>query len=73
MRQAGSGSGVGEGGKGVGWGGGEWGGEGAGGSIMTIPGRTLVFFARVPGEIKRSRDLRGGRRSWTLNYAQKRS
>ena len=28
---------------------------------------------RVPGEIKRSRDLRGGRWSWTLNYAQKRS
>ena len=30
-------------------------------------------FVRVPGEIKRSRDLRGGRWSWTLNYAQKRS
>ena len=28
---------------------------------------------RVPGEIKRSRDLRGGRWSWTLNLAQKRS
>ena len=28
---------------------------------------------RVPGEIKRSRDLRGGTWSWTLNYAQKRS
>ena len=28
---------------------------------------------RVPGEIKRSRDLRGGRWSWTLNFAQKRS
>ena len=24
---------------------------------------------RVPGEIKRSRDLRGGRWSWTLNLA----
>ena len=29
--------------------------------------------ARVPGEIKRSRDLRGGRWSWTLKLAQKRS
>ena len=29
--------------------------------------------SRVPGEIKRSRDLRGGRWSWTLNLAQKRS
>ena len=29
--------------------------------------------ARVPGEIKRSRDLRGGRWSWTLTFAQKRS
>ena len=28
---------------------------------------------RVPGEIKRSRDLRGGRWSWTLTFAQKRS
>ena len=28
---------------------------------------------RVPGEIKRSRDLRGGRWSWTLKLAQKRS
>ena len=27
----------------------------------------------VPGEIKRSRDLRGGRWSWTLTFAQKRS
>ena len=27
----------------------------------------------VPGEIKRSRDLREGRWSWTLNFAQKRS
>ena len=27
----------------------------------------------VPGEIKRSRDLRGGRWSWTLKFAQKRS
>ena len=28
---------------------------------------------RVPGEIKRSRGLRGGRWSWTLKFAQKRS
>ena len=28
---------------------------------------------RIPGEIKRSRDLRGGRWSWTLTFAQKRS
>ena len=34
----------------------------------------IYFFNRVPGEIgKRSRDLRGGRWSWTLNFAQKRS
>ena len=30
-------------------------------------------FVRVPGEIKRSRNLRGGRWSWTLTFAQKRS
>ena len=42
--------------------------------------RTYVYlgphryvFCRVPGEIKRSRDLRGGRWSWTLTFAQKRS
>ena len=37
--------------------------------------RTLSLHssARVPGEIKRSRDLRGGRWSWTLTFAQKRS
>ena len=29
--------------------------------------------AGVPGEIKRSRDLRGGRWSWTLKFAQKKS
>ena len=28
---------------------------------------------KVPGEIKRSRDLRGGRWSWTFRLAQKRS
>ena len=27
---------------------------------------TLLFRGGVPGEIKRSRDLRGGRWSWTL-------
>ena len=32
-----------------------------------------VDFVRVPGETKRSRDLRGGRWSWTLTFAQKRS
>ena len=32
-----------------------------------------VLVDRVPGEIKRSRDLRGGRWSWTLTFAQKRS
>ena len=30
-------------------------------------------ISRAPGEIKRSRDLRGGRWSWTLTFAQKRS
>ena len=30
------------------------------------------WSVRVPGEIKRSRDLRGGRWSWTLTFAQKR-
>ena len=33
----------------------------------------VLSNSRVPGEIKRSRDLRGGRWSWTLNFAQKRS
>ena len=33
----------------------------------------LLATDRVPGEIKRSRDLRGGRWSWTLKFAQKRS
>ena len=32
-----------------------------------------LYKFRVPGEIKRSRDLRGGRWSWTLTFAQKRS
>ena len=33
----------------------------------------IVQELRVPGEIERSRDLRGGRWSWTLTFAQKRS
>ena len=32
-----------------------------------------IIGFRVPGEIKRSRGLRGGRWSWTLKFAQKRS
>ena len=35
--------------------------------------RLHVLTHRVPGEIKRSRDLRWGRWSWTLTFAQKRS
>ena len=40
-----------------------------------IKHQLIIIFAhvRVPGEIKRSRDLRGGRWSWTLTFAQKRS
>ena len=38
-----------------------------------VPAGSAVTTIRVPGEIKRSRDLRGGRWSWTLNLAQKRS
>ena len=41
------------------------------GKLFKCSARNLGF--RVPGEIKRSRDLRGGRWSWTLNYALKRS
>ena len=41
------------------------------GPISTVHGSTRCY--RVPGEIKRSRDLRGGRWSWTLTFAQKRS
>ena len=40
------------------------------GAISGIQGERMI---RVPGEIKRSRDLRGGRWSWTLTFAQKRS
>ena len=43
------------------------------GSPSLISLMVSVDVIRVPGEIKRSRDLRGGRWSWTLNYAQKRS
>ena len=32
-----------------------------------------VRFHKVPDEIERSRDLRGGRWSWTFKLAQKRS
>ena len=39
----------------------------------TIPMPPHCHHYRVPGEIKRSRDLRGGRWSWTLTFAQKRS
>ena len=41
--------------------------------IGTIKTVVWIFSYRVPGEIKRSRDLRGGRWSWTLTFAQKRS
>ena len=33
----------------------------------------LTMRIKVPGEIRRSRDLRGGRWSWTFKLAQKRS
>ena len=33
----------------------------------------VLFEFKFPGEIKRSRDLRGGRWSWTFKLAQKRS
>ena len=33
----------------------------------------VVGLCKVPGEIKRSRDLRGGRWSWTFKLAPKRS
>ena len=45
---------------------------GGGGEGDYIPIATRLSH-RVPGEIKRSRDLRGGRWSWTLTFAQKRS
>ena len=35
--------------------------------------RLVLPTGRVPGEIKRSSDLRGGRCKWTLTFAQKRS
>ena len=40
---------------------------------MTSNFLCILLKIRVPGEIKRSRDLRGGRWSWTLTFAQKRS
>ena len=52
---------------------------GEGGMGLGGGGRGRVYTCRytvttrVPGEIKRSRDLRGRRWSWTLNLAQKRS
>ena len=41
--------------------------------LAAINDALLYLSYRVPGEIKRSRDLRGGRWSWTLTFAQKRS
>ena len=41
--------------------------------ILNLLLRRFTHVTRVPGEIKRSRDLRGGRWSWTLTFAQKRS
>ena len=41
--------------------------------ICFITDHVAYASSRVPGEIKRSRDLRGGRWSWTLTFAQKRS
>ena len=38
-----------------------------------LPLCIYMWLAQVPGKIKRSRDLRGGRWSWTLTFAQKRS
>ena len=40
---------------------------------MEVLRRHPLAITGVPGEIKRSRDLRGGRWSWTLTFAQKRS
>ena len=56
----------------LGWG---WGGESAAAEsrVRLYISWFAFVFHRVPGEIKRSRDLRGGRWSWTLNFAQKRS
>ena len=39
----------------------------------TIEMTTIIITCKVPGEIKRSTDLRGGRWSWTFKIAQKRS
>ena len=42
-------------------------------AVSVISDDVVTRKVRVPGEIKRSRDLRGGRWSWTLTFAQKRS
>ena len=42
-------------------------------TYLYIYGDHWYCGSRAPGEIKRSRDLRGGRWSWTLTFAQKRS
>ena len=44
-----------------------------GGQLAGLKSAPSVAYVRVTGEIKRSRDLRGGRWSWTLKLAQKRS
>ena len=47
--------------------------HGDGGHQPVLMGFLLATAHRVPGEIKRSRDLGRGRWSWTLSLAQKRS
>ena len=47
--------------------------KGPGAFKIVITESSHLLLTGAPGEIKRSRDLRGGRWSWTLNYAQKRS
>ena len=39
--------------------------------LLANNGSKLRKDRGVPGEIKRSRDLRGGRWNWTLTFAQK--
>ena len=41
--------------------------------LALLDSTSSTHTSGVPGEIKRSRDLRGGRWSWTLTFAQKRS
>ena len=51
-----------------------WGYKGGGvGCGYKDDGVGCGYKIRVPGEIKKSRDRRGGRWSWTLNFAQKRT